>query len=786
MFQQTHSRGDTARCARLATAPMNAPSLSARTPPPTPRDAPALPRPAAAFVDQLVRSYLLDHAAANAFLAQSRDRLPDFIDPRMVGEALVQAGLLTEYQLGRVLTGNLHGLILGPYRVLDRLGEGGMGVVVLGEHVLLHRRVAIKVVTVDDQFPPEVLDRFYAEMRLLADLRHPHIVLAYDAGRIPAPAPRQPALHYLVMELVPGGDLEKHVCRHGPAPMARACEWVRQAASGLQEAHDHHLIHRDLKPSNLLLSSAGQVKLVDFGLARQLHSHKTDPRALLGSLEFMAPEQSIDPSAVGPPADIYGLGATLFWLLTGQTPFPQEENVAKALTALKHDRPRRLRQFLPDASPELDELLDRMLARDPAKRPASPVAIMPILARFTTPTANYAEIDPTTDAGAVAEDLIQAVPDSDCPAPPPRDPTWHVLIAGGHPDHRRQVRATLEAVGCQCGEARTGTETLNVLRAEPYGVVLLDAAILKPAAAVVCQTLRGSPPRPHLKVIVHGSAAVAQAYAEATLNGADDYLAHPLDLTNLAAKVQHAFRLKDAQDRADRFGQHLLHINRQLQQTLKSRTADVQVGHDAVLFVMAKLAESRDGETAGHLRRLQNYTAALVAHLRDQPTWAPILDDEFCRRLHKCVPVHDIGKLGLPDAVLLKPAALTPDERHLMESHTVTGSSIVESVAREFGEGLTDLGMARAIVRHHHERWDGAGYPDRLAGDSIPPAARLAALADVYDALRRKRAHKPAYSHARAVECILGEMDGAFDPSLVRAFEACQDRFQRIFLSVVN
>ena len=292
----------------------------------------------------------------------------------------VESGNLTEYRLGRVLAGNTHGLILGPYRVLDRLGEGGMGVVVLGEHFLLHRRVAIKVVSVDDKFPPDVLDRFYAEMRVLAELRHPHIVMAYDAGRIPAAAPDRPALHYLVMELIPGGDLEKQVCRNGPATTARACEWIRQAASGLQEAHDHHLIHRDLKPSNLLLSANDQVKVVDFGLARQVYSHKTDPRALLGSLEFMAPEQSTDPSGVGPPADIYGLGATLFWLLTGETPFPREDNVAKALEALKHGRPRRLRQFLPDTPPELDDLVYHMLNRDPAKRPPSPVAIMPILA----------------------------------------------------------------------------------------------------------------------------------------------------------------------------------------------------------------------------------------------------------------------------------------------------------------------------------------------------------------------------------------------------------------------
>jgi response regulator RpfG family c-di-GMP phosphodiesterase/tRNA A-37 threonylcarbamoyl transferase component Bud32 len=758
-------------------------TLPARTPVPV---APTLPRPAAAFLDQLVRTYLLDHTALKGFLAQCRDRLADFVDARIVGDALIQAGLLTEYQLGHVLAGTTRGLILGPYRVLDKLGEGGMGVVVLGEHALLRRRVAIKVVSVDDRFPPEVLERFYAEMRLLAELRHPHIVLAYDAGRIPAAAPHQPALHYLVMELVPGGDLEKQVCRQGAAPIARACEWARQAASGLQAAHDHHLVHRDLKPSNLLLSTDGQVKLVDFGLARQVHSHRTDPRALLGSLEFMAPEQSVDPSAVGPPADIYGLGATLFWLLTGQTPYPQEDNVAKALASLKHDRPRRLRQFLPEAPPELDDLIDRMLSRDPSKRPAAPVSIMPILARFTTPTALYSETDPATEARALAIDFAESTSSAESPAPAPRDPVWRVLIAGGHPDYRRQIRETVEAVGFTAGEARTGTESLAALKNETFGVVVLDAAIMKPDAATICRTLRNSPPRPHMKVILHGDAHLSAAFAEAILNGADDYLPHPLDLTNLAAKVQHALRLKDAQDRADRFGQHLLTINRQLQQTLKARTDDVQHAQDALLFSLAKVAEAREGESSGHLRRLQQYTAALAIQLADHPVWGSVIDETFRRKLEKCAPLHDIGKLALPDAVLLKPGPLTPEERRVMESHTVIGSGVLETVSNEFRDALPDLDMARQIVRHHHERWDGGGYPDKLSGEAIPPAARLVALADVYDALRRKRPHKPAFSHARAVECILREMDGAFDPVVLKAFDACRDRFQRIFLAVTS
>src|SRR5262249_43489908 len=145
----------------------------------------------------------------------------------------------------------------------------------------------------------------YGEMRIQGDLHHPNIATAYDAGRLPPSVHGMPVLLYLVMELVSGGDLEDYVIKHGPVGIAQACDWIRQAACGLQEAHDHHLIHRDIKPSNLLLTDRLQVKLVDFGLAHQFTSQLTEPRALLGTLEYMSPEQSRDASSVGPSADIY-------------------------------------------------------------------------------------------------------------------------------------------------------------------------------------------------------------------------------------------------------------------------------------------------------------------------------------------------------------------------------------------------------------------------------------------------------------------------------------------------
>src|SRR5579885_2167232 len=313
---------------------------------------------------------VIDH-----FLSEREERLAEYSSGVQMGQALVQAGLLTNYQLERVLASSTHGLVLGNYRVLDRLGSGGMGTVFLAEHCLMKRRVAVKVLPVDDDCPLSVRQRFYAEMRVLAELCHTHIVMAFDAGNVVPDDPSLPELIYLVMELVDGGDLERLVLDKGPCDVATACRYIHQAASGLQAAHDRHLVHRDIKPSNILLTTTGQAKLVDFGLARQFCSRLTDPRALLGSLEFMPPEQSHDPSAVGKEADIYGLGATLFWLLTGEPPYPIVRKLRSALRALQEQEPRRLRTLRPDAPVELDRLLAQMMDRNPTRRPATPLAV---------------------------------------------------------------------------------------------------------------------------------------------------------------------------------------------------------------------------------------------------------------------------------------------------------------------------------------------------------------------------------------------------------------------------
>ncbi len=602
---------------------------------------PGLPAAARDVIQDVLDLQLADAAAVRRFLAQLGPKAGHLFQRDRVGQALTQAGVLTAYQRDRVLAGSTFGLVLGNYRVLDRLNGGTVGVVFLGEHVFLRRRVAMKVLPVDDDVHPEVLERFHAEMRLLASLDHPHIVSAYDAGVLTSPVPGQPSLHYLVLELVTGGDLEQYVYANGPRPIAQACEWARQAASGLQAAHDRHLVHRDLKPSNLLLADGGRVKVVDFGLARQLASTITRPTMLLGSVEFMAPEQSLDPTAVGPAADVYGLGATLFWTLTGQLPFARGETVVDTVKALQTGRPRRLREFLPNAPRDLDVFLDRMLARDPARRPTA-LEVMEGIAPFAIP-----DDEPAGDAGD--KDGGPAVP-------------------------------------------KTGSELI-----------------------------------------------------------------------------------------------HLRQVVRQMGGSLRARDGDVRKAQDALLFAMAKMAESHDGETIGHLRRMQEYVRVLAAALAGHPGWLALQDSQYVADLVRCVPLHDVGKIGLPDTVLGKPGVLNFEERALVETHPQIGCDILEALAREHGDSLGFLSTARAVVRHHHERWDGTGYPDRLAGDRIPPAARLVAMADVYDSLRRDRPHRPALDHPAAVAAMTdGLFDGQFDPAVLDAFRACEKAFAEVYLTTPN
>jgi response regulator RpfG family c-di-GMP phosphodiesterase len=265
------------------------------------------------------------------------------------------------------------------------------------------------------------------------------------------------------------------------------------------------------------------------------------------------------------------------------------------------------------------------------------------------------------------------------------------------------------------------------------------------------------------------------------LNGADDYLTKPLSAVRLQSKVKAAIRLKDAQDRADLLNSHLLAVNRELEQTLSASNSDLVHARNGLVRALSKLVEYREGETGSHLLRMEHYSRCLAEEAAKCPAFAGQIDLNFIELLVCCAPLHDIGKVGLPDHILLKPGKLDADERLLMQTHTTTGADTLKAAMEQHGSTLAFLQMATDIIRHHHERFDGDGYPDRLAGNDIPLAARLVAICDVYDALRSRRSYKPSLSHAAAIQVMTRVSGGQFDANLLHPFQSCAHHFERIF-----
>jgi len=273
---------------------------------------------------------------------------------------------------------------LGEYRLLEKLGEGGMGTVYRALHTGLGRIVALKVLSGGRTEDEQAVARFQREMKAVGRLDHPNIVRAHDAREIDGQLA-------LVMEFVDGLDLGELVERLGPLPVADACELVRQAAAGLEHAHRHGLVHRDIKPSNLMLSAKGQVKVLDMGLAL-VHAawpggeDMTVPGQVMGTPDYMAPEQASDSHVVDIRADVYSLGCTLYKLLTGRPPYsgPAYGTAYKKMNAHVHEPPPSIRQFRDDVPKELATVLQRMLAKDPRQRFATPGELATALSPFTS------------------------------------------------------------------------------------------------------------------------------------------------------------------------------------------------------------------------------------------------------------------------------------------------------------------------------------------------------------------------------------------------------------------
>jgi response regulator RpfG family c-di-GMP phosphodiesterase len=751
-------------------------------PPPTDSVAPArtpVPEPARSLLLRRLLSVGVipaeDFDALPVADRQAIDREPD--DGRLL-EVLQEAKLLTEYQATRIRGGRLHGVVLGNYRVLDRIGAGGMGVVYRGEHRQLRTPVAIKALHPSPDQSPRAPARFFQEARAVGGLKHPNIVAAIDAGEEPAAGPDQPAIPYFVMELIAGMDLEIAVAA-GPLSLGFACHIAHQVADALIEAHRHVLVHRDIKPSNVIVTPDGQAKLLDFGLARlPAEERLTRSGAQLGTVGYMAPEQARNAHAVDARADVFGLGATLYFAITGQAPYSDAPVFAAS--------PPSVRAVRPEVPAGLDATISRMMAHDPQLRYPTAEAVMrallPYLPAAGTRYTAHAASTCIPQPAARGRPTVAAPTSLKSADPAP----GRVLIVDDQPDIRRLCRVSLAAEGLACDEAGAGPDAIDLAAKTPYDLILLDVDLPGYSGEEVLRRLRQRPPSPHVKVVMFSGAASGDELSRIMLAGADDFLTKPFSMVQLRARVKAALRLKEAQDRSDVLNQELLRLNSELEQALEDRDGELIRARNGLVLALAKIVEHRSAETGSHLLRLQRYCRVLAEEAAATPAFAALLDENFIRTLEDSAPLHDIGKAALPDHVLNKPGPLDANERLVMQTHTTIGADTLREVARRHPFATGFLHMAIDIARSHHERWDGSGYPDRLAAGSIPLGARLLALADVYDALRSKRIYKPALSHTTAVMTMTEGSPGQFDPALLEVFRKSADQFDRIFRELTD
>ena len=296
---------------------------------------------------------------------------------------LVDWRLLTSFQANRLITGATFGLVLGNYRVLDRLGTGSMGVVYRGEHCTLRDPVAIKVLPCNGDQDPRVLQRFFNEVRTVAKLHHPSIVTAIDTGGVSSPDDRGTVLHYFVMEYLRGQDLQRLIHGSGPLPIEQACRWIGQIAAALVEAQRNQLVHRDLKPSNILITHEGRAKLLDFGLAVHRRNDTVFRGHIIGTLDYMAPEQFENAREVDSRADIYALGGVLHWCLTGKKPFPAEQGQIYDFSKRFTTQAPSPRAHRPEVPREVDLLVRRMMMPYAVDRIDCPGEVLRVLKKFT-------------------------------------------------------------------------------------------------------------------------------------------------------------------------------------------------------------------------------------------------------------------------------------------------------------------------------------------------------------------------------------------------------------------
>lgn len=348
-----------------------------------------------------------------------------------------------------------------------------------------------------------------------------------------------------------------------------------------------------------------------------------------------------------------------------------------------------------------------------------------------------------------------------------------ILVVDDSPDNLSLLSGLLKDF-YKLKVANSGEKAIKIAQAENKpDLILLDVMMPGQSGYEVCQVLKADPSTRHIPIIFLTAMAGTEDEKKGLELGGSDYITKPISPPILLARVRTQLENKAAAD-------FLKDKNNFLEKEVAERTKEVMAIQDVTILSMASLAETRDSDTGNHIRRTQYYVLALANKLQSHFRFSEFLDEKNIRLLFKSAPLHDIGKVGIPDRILLKPGKLDHDEFEIMKTHTTLGRDALANAEKSLGTDVAFLKMAKEIAYSHQEKWDGSGYPEGIGADDIPISARLMAVADVYDALISRRIYKEGISHEKACGIIQEGSGSHFDPDIVDAFVEIHDKFQQI------
>ncbi len=345
---------------------------------------------------------------------------------------------------------------------------------------------------------------------------------------------------------------------------------------------------------------------------------------------------------------------------------------------------------------------------------------------------------------------------------PSKNDQANILIVDDTPDNLELLTGMLKQKGYRVRPAPSGRLALQAAHSDPPDLVLLDISMPEMDGYQVCEQMKADETLREIPVIFISALTEPLDKVKAFFMGGVDYVTKPFQIEEVHARVDTHLKIHRLQVELERH-------NENLEEQVRAQVKEISASQMATIFALARLAESRDDNTGKHLERVQIVCRELAIKMGENPRYGSEITDSFIENIFHASPLHDIGKVAIPDSILLKPDRLTPEECGIMKTHPVRGAETLEAVQRQYPNNLF-INMGIEIARYHHEKWDGNGYPEGLKGARIPLCARIMAVADVYDALRAKRPYKKAFTHEESSDIILKDRGTRFDPDVADAY----------------